>query len=515
MIVKFNDSHIRNSIEVLFLILCITAVTSCQNERKLSYAGISEEYYDEVSTNALAIQSGEVRNGIQQLAEKDFSSSSADKYTKDYYKSGGNFIWVSRYGITPQAQYLINFLDSIELDGFAPSKTHAATLRQQYENVTQLAYADDAPNKLNESLAQLEYYLTKALLRYGVGMRYGFTHPHNIYNNVDIRDSDSVHVTYRKLFDIPVYHNDMTAYSQALESVKRDSLMHFLNESQPKNPLYFALKKKLKGSQGSERNKILVNMERARWRTPDAPYEHEEYIIVNIPSYHLWATNADSTLSMRIGCGSHKTKTPLLHSRINRMDINPQWIIPRSIREKELAYHAGDSSYFEKRNYFARNHKTNNVLRGSQITYDVIMSKDYSIIQKGGDGNSLGKIIFRFPNNHSVYLHDTSSPQVFKRDNRSVSHGCVRVAKPFELAKFLLRGKHSDVAERIKYSMENDINGNGINKGKLISSYNVEPAMPLYIEYYTMFQAPDGNVIEYPDVYGYDPLLLNALKRYM
>ena len=216
MIVKFNDSHIRNSIEVLFLILCITAVTSCQNERKLSYAGISEEYYDEVSTNALAIQSGEVRNGIQQLAEKDFSSSSADKYTKDYYKSGGNFIWVSRYGITPQAQYLINFLDSIESDGFAPSKTHAATLMQQYENVTQLAYADDAPNKLNESLAQLEYYLTKALLRYGVGMRYGFTHPHNIYNKVDIRDSDSVHVTYRKLFDIPVYHNDVTAYSQAL-----------------------------------------------------------------------------------------------------------------------------------------------------------------------------------------------------------------------------------------------------------------------------------------------------------
>lgn len=60
------------------------------------------------------------------------------------------------------------------------------------------------------------------------------------------------------------------------------------------------------------------------------------------------------------------------------------------------------------------------------------------IIQAGGPKNSLGRIIFRFDNNFSVFLHDTSSPWVFQRERRTVSHGCVRVEKPYELALFLL-----------------------------------------------------------------------------
>lgn len=515
LIVKLIDSNIRNSIVMLlFLILYIWTATSCQNEHKLTYNGISREYYEKASTSSLAIASGDVRDEIKQLLAKDYDSAAADEYTKGYYKSGGDFIWINRYGVTPQAAYLINFLDTIEQHGFPRSKTRFNILKEGFEKVTQLADSEDNATSLNKTLAQLEYYLTKALLRYGVGMHSGFTSPRDIFNDIDISDSDSVHVKYRQLFDIPVLSNKRKAFFQAIESVRNDSLCHFLSDAQPKNPLYHVLKKKLQDAQGSERNRILVNMERARWRTKDAPYMHDEYVIVNIPSYHLWATNADTTLSMRIGCGSVKTKTPLLYSKISHMEVNPQWIIPTSIRKKELIHHSGDSSYFERNNYYALNHKTKEKLTGSNITYDVITSREYSIIQKGGAGNSLGRIIFRFPNNHSVYLHDTSSPSVFARTSRSVSHGCVRVEKPFELAKFLLRGKHNDAVEKIKYSMENDVNDKNIDKRKIISSKNVEPNMPLYIEYYTLFQPPHGSVTTYPDVYGYDPLLLKALQKY-
>lgn len=62
--------------------------------------------------------------------------------------------------------------------------------------------------------------------------------------------------------------------------------------------------------------------------------EAQKYIMVNIPSFHLMAVDDKDTLTMRIGCGTTETKTPLLTSTIKRMDVNPVWIVPRSIIEK-------------------------------------------------------------------------------------------------------------------------------------------------------------------------------------
>ena len=112
--------------------------------------------------------------------------------------------------------------------------------------------------------------------------------------------------------------------------------------------------------------------------------------------------NRDDVREMKIGCGSKDTKTPLLTSRIIRMDVNPQWIVPRSIIKKSIVNHCGDRHYFDSHHFFVRHRKTGKKIPFDQITRDMLLSKDYLVIQTGGLGNSLGRIIFRFPNGFSV-----------------------------------------------------------------------------------------------------------------
>ena len=141
----------------------------------------------------------------------------------------------------------------------------------------------------------------------------------------------------------------------------------------------------------------------------------------------------------------------------------------------------------------------------------MLLSGKYGVVQRGGKGNSLGRIIFRFDNNFSVYLHDTSSQAVFSREDRDVSHGCIRVEKPFELAKFLLHEKNEKLIQRINYSMTAD---SLKIKRLVVGSVKVEPQIPLFITYYTLYPFAKG-VVSYPDVYGFDGVIFEHLRKYL
>lgn len=481
----------------------------------MSYAGLSKEYYVETQSEGLKTNSMHVREYISGYCKADKDSTDADGYARLYYIRRGTFLWIDRYGVKSYADSLVAFLDSADLEGFNVDKDRLTELHENIERVRTLSFADDDVGEINQSLAHVEYFLTKYFLRYAVGLRYGLTNPSHLFNKLDVKDSDSIHVTYRQLFDLKIKSPGRKAFEEALQMVSADSLPHYLRESHPDDPEYYRLRQMLPQSRDSERDLILVNMEKLRWRTADAPFRHKEYVVVNIPSYHLWAVRNDEKIDMRVGCGSLVTKTPLLYSEIERMDVNPQWVIPGSIVKKDIIHHAGDASYFDNRHYFAQHRKTGKRLYGEDITYSVIVSNEYFIIQQGGEGNSLGRIIFRFQNDFAVYLHDTPSRTFFSRENRSVSHGCVRVERPYDLACFLLRDDDKEEkAEKIRYSMETNIAGNDVDKSKLINSVKIEPHMPIFITYRTMFHTPYGRLERYPDVYGYDSILLRQLRNF-
>ena len=87
--------------------------------------------------------------------------------------------------------------------------------------------------------------------------------------------------------------------------------------------------------------------------------------------------------------------------------------------------------------------------------------------------------------------------------------------KPYELALFVLKGKDEALAEKIKYSMEADLSLPDCKKSMIVHSIPVEPQLPIFIIYYTLFAVPVGSIESFPDVYGYDAVMMNELQKYL
>ena len=348
---------------------------------------------------------------------------------------------------------------------------------------------------------------------------FGFMNPSFVFNRLDTLapnpyDSIKRPVRFRGLFDVKMAHADDAFYQKAMQMVRCDSVASFLKEVQPKNPFYYQLLEKLKagGLGKAMKIKILCNMERCRWRQYDNPWQHEKYVVVNIPSFHLMAIDHQDTLSMRIGCGASKTKTPILNSHIKRMELNPQWFVPRSIVLHDMIHRVGNHGYFRARNYYVREVATGKEVDLNRVTRSMLISGAYGIAQRGGKGNALGRIIFRFDNNFSVFLHDTNSKGVFGQEDRGVSHGCIRIEKPYDFAVFLLADKNEKLKEKIYYSMTAD---SLANKKLVVNNVKVNPQVPLFITYYTLYPLAGGRIADYSDVYGFDAVIFDMLRRYL
>ena len=503
-------------------IIAIVVVACGKNQSKPL---VTRGCIDEMAVRQFALSETKIRGYINDLMYADGAMQVADTRIKDYYKENGPFLWISRFGLSHNADSVLKYVARVSDLGFSPSKFKLDEIERDKRLADSLDF--EAEN-INKVFARLEYNLTKAYLQYVVGQRFGYVNPRKLLNRLDVRDSDSVRVTYQELFDLPIKKVTFAFVQQAFNKIRHDSVGVFLRESEPKDGFYNSLLTELHRTEerSAARMRILCNMERCRWAVNDRMENHKKYVLLNIPSQELEAIDGDERLSMRVVCGSKKTKTPLLQSYIQRIDINPQWIIPRSIIDKSVSRHAGNAYYFESNNYFIRERKTGKTVNPALVTSQMLKSNEYLVIQKGGKGNALGRIIFRFNNKFSVFLHDTSNPSLFASVDRLASHGCVRVQKPFELATFLLSDKDEDLISKIQYSIGiegdggvNDENSGGeeskIDKSRIVRSIVLKPHIPLYITYFTLMPSASGQLVAYPDIYGYDGVIANALNKYI
>lgn len=494
-------------------------LAGCQKHEPNSNRWVTVEAFRGFSEPGQTINSYHIRNYIDSLIKADKEATTADIRTRSYYLNDGKFLWIDRKGVDHRADTLLFWLKGIDKMGFSMRRFCVENIEDDLLALRSLRLDTTRQGNVNAVLARLEYRLTKAYFRYAAGQRFGFTNPAYLLNRLDTIEPsryDSVvrPVRYRGLFDVPMDHLSKDFFNAAIRKVEVDSLSSFLSEVQPRSNFYDALQKRLAEGRIDKtmRAKILCNMERCRWRTKERIQDKGKYVIVNIPSMHLMAIDHHDTLTMRIGCGSLKTKTPLLVSRIKRMDVNPQWVIPRSIIDKDVAHHVGDRHYFDSRRYYVVDRRTGKEVDFPEVTFSMLRSHNYSVVQRGGKGNSLGRLVFRFDNNFSVFLHDTSSRGVFSREDRSVSHGCVRVEKPFELGVFLMHEKNQQLIDKLQYSMTAD---SLANRKMIVRSIKVEPQVPLFITYYTLFPMAGGRMVEYADIYGYDKVIYDSLKPYL
>ena len=488
------------------------------------WRGSSEADLSEFGTFVYAIDTLQMERALTDILSKDTSHFAADKAVRQRYTDVESFglapLWFTRKGLAPEADELLACLRrEAPRCGLDTAAFFVPQIARDLFVVHKLAF-DSLGININELLPRLDYNLSRAYVRYATGQRYGFIRPAMVFNNLDLKTQGD---GYARLFDEQVKEPDYDASMRQLLSADR---MSFIHSAVPDTPLFKTLQSRLNAATDTdEKRKIAVNLERARWqmKRPD----ENSLVLVNLPSQQLWAIARDSFLNMRVCYGSRLTKTPLLHSAISTIDVNPDWIIPQSIVKNEIARHGGDSSYFARHRYYIAERSSGARLNPRGVSVEMLESGRLRVGQSGGIGNSLGRIVFRFPNDFAVYLHDTNNRSAFTNERRSLSHGCVRVEKPFDLACFLMPDADEWTIDRLRISIDKTPttergrnylaeHADSERPLRLMRQQGVSPRMPVYIIYYTAYPNPiSGEVELWPDVYGYDKVIARELGAFL
>jgi murein L,D-transpeptidase YcbB/YkuD len=233
-----------------------------------------------------------------------------------------------------------------------------------------------------------------------------------------------------------------------------------------------------------------LNLERWRWAVPPG---RGRSLLVNVPTFLLHAyDDGREALSMRVVTGRRDTPTPVFGEAMTTVVFRPYWNVPANIAATEtLPAVLRDRTVIRRQGL--------EVVRNGQVVdpsrVDWRRSGGVGFRQRPGAGNALGLVKFLFPNPFNVYLHDTPEDGLFRRTRRTFSHGCVRVEKPEELARWVLEGRGWTAAS-IAAAMRR-----GGERGVRLA----EP-VAVSIGYFTAWVEDDGTVRFLPDVYGHDAL---------
>jgi len=249
-------------------------------------------------------------------------------------------------------------------------------------------------------------------------------------------------------------------------------------------------------------NQIRVNLERARWILHDIP---ETFVLVDIAGYTLsYHVKGKLIWSTGVVVGLPYHKTPVFESAIRYLVLNPTWTIPRSIIGREtLPKIKKNPNYLQEHNLRVLDFKGNSV-DPTSIPWEQYSGKSlpYMIRQNPGPHNALGRVKFIFPNKHAIYLHDTPHRELFSRDQRAFSHGCIRVEQPLTLAELILQhdGQNWDQQRFAK-----------VIEGGKITRVNLKTPLRVFLLYWTVDASVDGGIRFKHDMYGRDQALLQAL----
>jgi murein L,D-transpeptidase YcbB/YkuD len=229
----------------------------------------------------------------------------------------------------------------------------------------------------------------------------------------------------------------------------------------------------------NRQREIEVNLERERW------------LPRNLPADRVWVNAADERVVMYrndrpvfsskvvVGMVEKRHQTPEFQASIEGIYFNPPWVIPNEIAVNEILPMARqDPNYLTK--------------------HGMVMMPNGELQQLAGVNSGLGVLLFDMRNTFDVYLHDTPSKELFTRDDRHVSHGCIRVEDPQKLAALLMQQSGDEIRETLANSAT-------VRK-------NLPKAVPVFVVYETAFADADGKLQFRPDAYARDAEIWQALQ---
>jgi len=247
--------------------------------------------------------------------------------------------------------------------------------------------------------------------------------------------------------------------------------------------------------------KIRLNIERVKLMKP---HHEKNYALINIPEFVVRIIENDQTaLSMAVIVGKRHLQTPIFSTDLKYITLNPQWSVPDSIARNEII-----PKTLRNPNYLRSHHmviRRDYNLKSPALSFNSVNPRAYvggkgpvpfKFIEVPSKKNGLGRVKFIFPNNHSVYMHDTQSKNLFKRKVRTYSHGCVRLSQPQAMLKHITENYTSVSQEQVQ-KWYDSLKTHHISLTK---------RLPVHTAYLTAYVDECGQVLLFNDIYGFDKL---------
>lgn len=245
---------------------------------------------------------------------------------------------------------------------------------------------------------------------------------------------------------------------------------------------------------------VRISLERARWFAQELP---DTFVAVNVAGAKAYLLRGDSTVfETRAIVGKNHTQTPVFTAPMTYIDLNPTWTVPWSSVGEVLDAVRSDPRYLDRQGFEILD-GSGRALDPSEVDFARYTASSFPYVfrQEPGPTNPMGKIKLMFPNEHSVYLHDTPRRGLFAEEERLFSHGCIRIQEPLELAERVIGDPQTWNRETLRAAIET---------GETRTVRLATP-MPVFVLYWTASVDLHGELHFYRDVYDRDAAILEAL----
>jgi len=406
-----------------------------------------------------------------------------------YENNGYQLIWIAPATVKTHAAESMLLLDCVLQFGLNYADYHPKFLT--YQKLKSLT--ENFDKQSNSEKAEFDVVLTDALITYMNHLHYGKLNPYY--------PADKIEAASHTGFD--------AAVSLARALGQKDFMSAFLSV-QPQSAAYQELQYHMHLLTGlytgdcyetpdSIIKKMAVNLERLRWMNSS----DKTCIEVNIPSYTLTFHQPGAETQFKVIVGKPDAPTPSLQSAVSYFETAPEWRIPQKIFRKETLVKALNNKGCLENSHIAIYSKTGKYIPINRTRLLEIKQNpgNYYATQSSGCDNSLGLIVFRFPNIYDIYLHDTPEQKLFAKNERAYSHGCIRIEQAEKLAGLLLKNEGS---EGKMPTLHNDI---ATLKHQV---FILKQPVPIKVNYITC-SVNKGLLIMYKDIYKLDNSLEMAL----
>ena len=400
----------------ILLLLCVTF--GCRQPAMVTVAVPTEH-----TAKIIEVDSRLMPENVSSVAYTGLTN--AQTVFEYYRRHHFEMVWI-KGNTSALADSMVSFVRTVRFVGLLPQNYHLA----------ELTSLPGLPLDTT-SYYRKEALLTDAFLSLALDLKYG-----RLRTNTNQRKIDSIGC---RTLDNALKENSIEAALVSLE---------------PKHPPYQFLKNSLReilmNTDFADRNALLagrsydsithhrtiqcveVNMERWRSEVVDLG---DRYVWINVPAYQLHvADGGRNVLESRVIVGKTDTPTPALTSTIRSISLYPHWNVPRKITIEELLPAIQQDTSYLRRHNFEVLDKSGSVRNPSMLEWKKFNENyfPYALRQREGRMNSLGIIKFVFQNPYAVFLHDTNAKGLFHTKFRALSHGCIRMEKPVELARYLV-----------------------------------------------------------------------------